>query len=183
MTPLYRAALPLLLLAGLCGIAQAQTIKPGLWESKSKMTGSPEMEAAMAQAQKQLAAMPPEQRKQMKAMMAKQGISVGAGTGETITRICMTKEMVDRKSPPPTQPGCTSTTSTFDGNKQTFAFSCPGKGSGEGVVTYRSDTEYHTAMTMKGDDPRGKGMTMKIDATSRFVSSDCGDVKPLPVPK
>jgi hypothetical protein len=176
--------LPVIAVAVAVGIAHAQSIKPGLWESKSKMTGSPEMEAAMAQAQKQLAAMPPEQRKQMEAMLAKQGMGSSQGKdGETVTRICMTKEMVDRKAPPAMQPGCTATASKFEGNKQTYGFSCPGKGAGEGVVTFRSDTEFHTAMTMTADDPRAQAMTMKIDATSRFVSSDCGDVKPLPVPK
>ena len=46
--------------------AHAQTVKPGLWEMTNKMqSGSGEMEKAMAEAQKAMADLPPEQRKMM----------------------------------------------------------------------------------------------------------------------
>ena len=43
----------------------AQTLKPGLWEITNRMQGAAgsKMDAAMAQMQKQMAAMSPEQRK------------------------------------------------------------------------------------------------------------------------
>ena len=73
------AALALVTMA-LVPQAQPRTLKPGLWEISNKMqSGSGEMEKAMAAAQKQMAAMPPEQRKMMQDMMAKQGVSLGAG--------------------------------------------------------------------------------------------------------
>ena len=79
--------------------AAAQTMKPGLWEITNKMGGSGDqgakMAAAMEQMQKQMASMPPEQRKQMEKMMAQQGMAPGAGGGMA-TRICMTKEMAAR---------------------------------------------------------------------------------------
>ncbi|MCB2028402.1 MAG: DUF3617 family protein, partial [Rhodoferax sp.] len=50
---------------------QAQNLQPGLWELTSTMhSGSGQMEKAMAEAQKQMAALPPEQRKMMQDMMA-----------------------------------------------------------------------------------------------------------------
>ena len=62
------------LLLGLAasGAAHAQTRPvPGLWEHCTEInTGSGEMGAAMAKMQEQLAAMPPEQRKQMEAPWA-----------------------------------------------------------------------------------------------------------------
>ena len=51
------------------GAALAQTTRPGLWDIQHKMGGDPEIDRAMAEMQKQLAAMPPAQRKQMEAMM------------------------------------------------------------------------------------------------------------------
>ena len=60
---LYPAAL---VVSTLAMAAQAQNMKPGLWEISQKMqTGSGEMEKAMADMQKELAAMAPEQRKMM----------------------------------------------------------------------------------------------------------------------
>jgi hypothetical protein len=172
------------LLIAPAGTALAQTIKPGLWESKSRMSGSPEMEAAMAQARMALESLPPEQRKQMEAMLAKQGVQGSLGKdGETTVRVCMTKEMAERRTLPSSDPNCTHRMGKAAGNQITFAFDCPGRGSGEGVTTIRSQTEFHTVMNMKADDPRAKGMTMKIEGTSRFVSTDCGDVKPPPMPK
>ena len=51
--------------------AFAQTTAPGLWAIQNKMGGNPELDKAMAEMQKQLAAMPPAQRKQMEAMMGR----------------------------------------------------------------------------------------------------------------
>jgi hypothetical protein len=59
-----------LLLATGAGYAAAQNMKPGLWEMSTQMKGDGQMGAAMAEAQKELANMPPEQRKMMQDMMA-----------------------------------------------------------------------------------------------------------------
>ncbi len=46
--------------------ASAQNLKPGLWEVTNKMqSGSGELEKGMAQMQREMAGMPPEQRKMM----------------------------------------------------------------------------------------------------------------------
>jgi len=58
------AAIGLLLTPG----AQAQSLKPGLWEISYKMkSASCEMEKAMADMQNEMSAMTPEQRKTMRA--------------------------------------------------------------------------------------------------------------------
>ena len=89
--------------------ASAQSLKPGLWEINNKMKNDPRMDQAMADMQKQLAGMPPEQRKQMEAMMAQRGVRMApaAGGGMTI-QMCMTKEQVERNDVP-MQNGCTMT--------------------------------------------------------------------------
>ena len=68
-------------IAAVCLPAAAQ-LKPGLWEITNKVGGNAQLDAARAQMQQQLAAMPPEQRKQMEAMMAQRGMSMpGAAAG------------------------------------------------------------------------------------------------------
>ena len=71
-----------LLLAG--QPALAQTLKPGLWEIIDKMqSGSGQIEKGIAEMQKQMAGMSPEQRKMMQDTMAKQGLVIGAAPRPT----------------------------------------------------------------------------------------------------
>src|SRR3954470_4517775 len=99
--------------------AGAQTMKPGLWEINNKMSGG-QMDQAMADMQKQLAQMPPEQRKQMEAMMAQRGVKMVPGTGGGMAmQVCMTRDMVDHNDVP-MQKGCTSTQQKKSGNRIQF---------------------------------------------------------------
>lgn len=60
------------------GWAENLKIRPGLWEhSFTIKTQSGEMEAAMTQMQKELAGMPPEQRKMIEQMMELKGVGMG----------------------------------------------------------------------------------------------------------
>ena len=89
--------------------AFAQSMLPGLWSVQSKMGGNPEMEKAMAEMQKQLASMPPAQRKQMEAMMGKNGMGVAPGGGFSL-KVCVTPEMAARAElPSQTEGSCTNT--------------------------------------------------------------------------
>eukprot|EP01036_Dinobryon_divergens_P043480 gene43480-57883_t len=82
-----------------CGLAAAQNIKPGLWEITNQMQGAPgsKADAAMAQMQKQMAAMSPEQRKMVEDMMAKKGLQIGSTPGGGMAvKVCVTPEMAAR---------------------------------------------------------------------------------------
>lgn len=61
--------------------AGAQSMKPGLWETTTRMGGSPEMDQAMARMQQQMASMPPGQRKQMQTTMDTSGKWLGDDCG------------------------------------------------------------------------------------------------------
>ena len=74
-------------------------------------TSGGQMEQGMAQMQQQLATMPPEQRKKMEEMMAKQGVKMGLPGGGMSVKVCMTKEMVERNEMPAQQGDCTTTSS------------------------------------------------------------------------
>ena len=176
----------LLALALAAGTSSAQNIKPGLWEINNKMqSANGELEAAMAQMQKQLANMPPEQRKMMEDAMAKQGVNLstsssGGGIG---VKMCMTKEMVAQNKVPMQQQGdCTHTQSPMVGNTMKISFNCSKPpSSGEGQVTYLSDTAYKMNMKLTSTQG-GKSGTMTMDANAKWLGADCGNIKPIQIP-
>ena len=163
----------------------AQSLKPGLWEINNKMqSSSGQMEKSMAETQKQMAAMPPEQRKMMQDMLAKQGMSMGPGAGGNMAvKICMTKEMAERNELPAQQGDCKTTNSPRSGNTMKMSFACTQPpSSGEGTVTFVSPEAYTMKMTMKSM-MQGKPETMTMDGGGKWLSADCGNIKPLAVPK
>jgi hypothetical protein len=139
----------------------------------------------MAQAQKQMESMPPEQRKMMQDMMAKQGVKMGTGSGGGVSlKVCMTQEMVDRNEiSGGNQNNCTHTYSQRTGNAQKFSFSCTKpSSSGEGVVTFTSAESYSMKMTSTAN-VRGAPEKMEMQSNGRWLSGDCGSVKPIRMPR
>lgn len=176
------AALTAAALAGAAFAASAQAMKPGLWEMNNKMN-NPQMDAAMAEMQKQLAAMPPDQRKQMEAAMAQRGVQMvqpGAGGGMAV-RVCITKEMAERNEVSMPKSDCKITSQSKSGATTKMAFSCPNPPTtGEGEYTMTSPESYRSKMTMK-TVVNGKTETMDMDATGKWVGADCGNIKPVQV--
>ncbi len=176
------AALLLALLLPLA--AQAQKITPGLWEYQSTMkSGNPQMEAAMARMQEQLASMSPEQRRQMEQMMGRQGVSPGAAGGPGVSvKICLTPEQAARNEMPQYQDGqCKQTGSSRSGNVIKFKIECTGprKSTGEGEFTLISDKEHKGRVLITSQ--RGDKMeTMEMQHSARWLAADCGDIKPRP---
>jgi hypothetical protein len=161
--------------------AYAQNMKPGLWEITHDMkSGSGEMEKARAQMQQQMAGMSPEQRKMMEDMMAKQGMKMGAGG--TSVKMCMTKEMAERNQVPTQQGDCKTTRQERSGNTLKVAFSCTNPpSSGEGQYTFVSPEAYTMRMTIK-TAVQGKAETMTMDGSGKWLSADCGSIKPMQPP-
>lgn len=165
--------------------AQAQSTKPGLWEMSNKMGGNAQMDSAMAQAQKQMAAMPPDQRKMMEEMMAKQGISMptaGAG-GAMVMKICITPEMAARSEMPNQNEGdCATTITSRSGSSMKAKFVCTDPPmTGEGTYTFSGDTAYTVDMKMHTTQ-KGKPETMTIQGSGKWLSSGCGAIKPIIAP-
>ena len=164
--------------------AQSQVSKAGLWEVTSKLGGSAEMDNAMTQMQQQMASMPPEQRKQVQAMMTKQGVSMSSTPGAMSSKMCLTKDMVERSQMPvQTQGDCTSTTSNKTSTGMTFKFTCASPpSSGEGQYTFMGDSAY--SMKMKMNSPQqGKPVIMTMDSSGKWLGADCGSTKPIVMPK
>jgi hypothetical protein len=128
--------------------------------------------------------MPPEQRKMMQDMMAKQGVQMGTGAGGGMTvKVCMTQEMVDRNEISSHQDGCNHTNSPRMGNTMKFSFVCTKPpSSGEGQVTFTSPEAYNMKMTTT-TTVQGRPEKMEMQNSGRWLASNCGSVKPLALPK
>lgn len=183
MRKLHHFLVTAVMVSGACGAA-AQSMRPGLWEISNKMTtSSGQLEKAMAAAQQQLASMPAGQRKMMEDMMAKQGLGMNVGAGTTAIKICMTKEMVERDEVATQQGDCKHTRSPRVGNTMKFSFVCSNPPSrGEGEATFVSPEAYRMKMTLN-TTANGKPEEMKMDATGKFLSAECGAIRPIAVPK
>jgi len=159
--------------------ATSAAMRPGLWEITSKIKpDDPQAAAAMAEAQKQMANMAPEQRKMIEAMMAKQGVGLSVnGDGVKVT-YCITKDMAERREFPTGQQGQCTNSSTPTASGMHVSFTCTNPpSSGNGQVTFQGDTAYTTTMNVT-TSARGKSESMSVNATGRWLGADCGAKTP-----
>ena len=167
--------------------AQAQKLTPGLWEHRMTMKSSdPRVAEGMARMQKDLAAMPPEQRKQMEAMMAAQGVNLGvaanAGGPAIVAQVCITPEQAARDQMQPSAEGdCKQTSQQRSGNTLRVKFECTGKrpikGDGEYVL---ESAKAHRGRTEIEAQEAGKTVLTSMTHSGRWLAADCGAVKPRP---
>jgi hypothetical protein len=177
----------IMLLACACAAlpAGAQTMKPGLWSLSNKMTSNdPQLAQAMSAMQQHMANMSPEQREQMQKMMQQNGVQLDIGAGGAVqTKMCMTREMAERKEIPVQQGDCKQTFTQQSSTRGRIAFTCTKpKVSGEGEVTADSDTSYRAHMKIKGEE-QGRNQVVDMDVTGKWLSADCGNIRPIPIPR
>jgi hypothetical protein len=178
---------PALLLACACAAlpADAQTLKPGLWSLSNTMTSSdPQISQAMSAMQQHMANMSPEQRQQMQKMMQQHGVQVDVGAGGALqTKLCMTREMAERKEFPVQQGDCRQTYTQQSATRGHIAFTCTKpKVSGEGDLVADNDTSYRARMKIRSDE-QGRNQTVDMDVTGKWLSADCGNIRPIPIPR
>jgi len=165
-------------------LAQQPHLRPGLWEhTVSVKSDNAQMNAAMEQMKQRMAAMTPEQRAAME--KATGGHAAMNPGGPMTSRVCVTKEQIARGFHPDERGHCSRTNVSTSGNVTKFDFACQsergGTVNGHGVYTELSDTAYTASTSTDMVNPK---MTMHIQSemTGRFISSDCGDVKPIEPP-
>ena len=165
-------------------LAQQPHIRPGLWEETVNVkSDNAQMNAAMEQMKQRMAAMTPEQRAAMEKAMAGRG-GVGMGGSGNAMRVCVTKEQIARGFRPEEKGHCSRSNVSTSGNVTKFDFACQserGGITGHGVYTELSDSAFTVSTAADMTSPK---MTMHIqnDMTGKFISSDCGDVKPIETP-
>ncbi|MFL6660072.1 MAG: DUF3617 domain-containing protein [Massilia sp.] len=166
--------------------ASAQSMRPGLWEITNQMSsGDNKMQEQMAMMQKQMANMPPEQRKMMEDMMSKHGTSMPVMDKDGMhIKACLTKEMVAQNEIPVQHHGnCTHTRSPVVGGSMKFSFVCTNpESSGQGTASFSSDTAYkmNVDVTTK---VQGQTRQTAMASSAKWLSGDCGNIKPVILPK
>jgi len=158
-------------LAGGAALA-GNNIKPGLWEITSQDSGA--VAAAMAQMQARLASMPPEQRAQIEAMMAKHGMSTNS-SGNMVVKACITPEMAEKGIVPIQQNGKCTATSSRSGKVVNISYTCATQppSTGQGQLTFDSETAYTLKMHAVQN-----GVPVDMSMAGRWVGADCGAIKP-----
>ena len=136
----------------------------------------PKMKAQMDEAMKAMASMPPEQRKQMEQMMAKQGLSMSLPGGPTNLRVCVSKEMASRDIVPMDRSDCTQK-SKRSGNRIDITFQCTNpKTEDDLTMIASSDMQYTMVMKSRGAKPEE---SMEMRSEGQWLSADCGAIKPM----
>ena len=171
----------ILLLASLAtGAAHAQHIKPGLWEFKQTPQLDPARQAQMAQAQKAMESMPPEQRQMIEKMMAQKGVNVSMAGGAITIKTCVTKEQAERNMAPVNHQGnCTQEIKRSGSTIQTHFVCTDPASEGDAIVTLRGNEGFTNDVTIR-HQRQGKTETTKVSGEGRWLGADCGDVKPMP---
>ena len=158
--------------------------KLGLWETTStmEMEGIPAMPAMPQIPKETLDKMPPAQRAQFEAMMKNRA---GAGAPRTTTsKSCTTKETLARGFgvPESKDAECTWKIISSSSSKAQIHVECASKAgdptSNGDIVMERIDAEHVKGnMTTKAKDD-DNAITVKMAFNSKWVSANCGDVKP-----
>lgn len=185
---LHPTAVAAMCAAAFCSApAFAQTMKPGLWESSSKTTSqNPQIAQAMAEMQKQLASMTPEQRKAMGNMAGQSGapqFDMNADGSVTI-KMCITQKMIDDSGGNylgPQDGNCTHKKSPLAGGTQSFSYACAKPpSSGQGKVSFQGGTSYSSTMTMTSS-ASGQKETMVMEGKGKWLGANCGNIKPIEI--
>lgn len=155
-------------------------MKPGLWEHSSAIKSqSGEAEKGMAELKKNMEKMPPEQRKMVEEMMARQSMSMS--DKGAIVKVCISKEQAEKLDIPQTQDSdCKQEILKRTPKSIKMKFTCKGgaTSNGEGEFTLLSPTSY-VGKTVVNTDTKGKKDRLDIDQKGKWLSADCGKIAPV----
>ena len=152
--------------------AQTPPIKPGLWEVKSE--GSVDGRKT-AQPADRLQGLSPSVRAQLEASMKEKGVAMGAGG---VNRICFARESMD-----PARWGESMSCKTEYGTRSNSSWKWHSVCSqpemtidGEAIFANPESYRIHTTTTRT---MRGEVKTSQRTVQARWLSADCGDLKPF----
>lgn len=181
------AAAAWLAAAATCPVMAQTTIAPGLWENTLTMkSGSGQIEAAAALMRDRIAAMPPEQRQRIEAMMAARGASGGlpaaaglASGRPTRVQVCITPEQAARDDLPLHDGRCKATDKQRSGNTLRVQFTCSGEhpASGSAEFTLLGDKQ-SKGMVRVDTTVAGRPEQIQVEQSGRWLGADCGNVAP-----
>lgn len=150
-------------------------VKLGLWESTvtAEMTGMPAMPQIP---EATLNKMSPEQRARVEAMMKSRG---GAVRPATTSKSCVTKETLAHAFAPPDK-SCTMKVLSSSGTTQVAHVECkPNETRMTGDVTLERIDSGHVKGNGTVKAETNPPISSKLTFEAKWLSSDCGDVKPV----
>jgi hypothetical protein len=172
--------------AAFAAAAHAQTpppIKPGLWQVRMQHEGAGA--PAMPDMSAHLKNMPPEQRRQVEAMMKERGVDMGGGPGQM--KICLSKESLDQgrwQGEQGEQGNCKTDFTQRSAKSWKWRSVCTEpKAVSEGEATFVDAEHYNVKTSMTMAMQGGASRTMQTTMNSTWLGADCGDVKPVQAPK
>lgn len=150
--------------------AQSLPVKPGLWQVQIDRESGGHTAAQQAEALKKLK---PEQRAQVEALLKQNDVQ-----GNTL-KICETKYTLDRANL--VNPASPCKTSAVRSTAQTLKAhtSCPTlHRESDDELTF-TDSEHYVTRTTTVSQVNGKASTTHSTMTAKWLSADCGSIKPL----
>jgi hypothetical protein len=148
-------------------------IKTGLWQIQTEREANGQK---LPDASDRMKDMSPERRARFEAMLKQRGVAAGGAGG---TQVCYTREMLERSPWADQQGGCKVSFSHRDASSWKWHATCQQFATeSDGEVVFQSRESY----TVKVDSVSkmgGKVRNSRITMTAKWVSADCGAVKPL----
>ena len=160
-------------------------VKPGLWEMSGSVT---RVTPLPPDAEAKIAALPPAQQAQVRAMMS--GGAGGGGKPITTTKqVCYAAQttMDSMLNQAQHSPGmqCSFTNRVQTAHGASFDISCTGQmGSAQGHTEFHAIDDEHMSSTSHmtitaSSHGSTSNTTTDITTTGKFLNADCGDVKPF----
>ena len=153
--------------------AAEEKMTPGLWEMRVR-----------TDAFKGLQNIPPAQMEELK----KRGMQLpDIKDGSMVQKVCISKEMTEQAGKPQlpgNANGCKETKITRQGNTYFMEMVCDGpalKGSGTVKASFDAKS-MQSVFDFKSSGKRGPA-TQHIETIGKWLNHDCGDVKPVALPK
>ena len=155
---------------------QVAPIKPGLWQIQMERETNGQKGPEMSERLKNV---PPELRAQVEASLKKRGIE---GSGNTV-KVCQTREMLDQSKFLNPLPDCKTTYSTRTNSSWKSHTSCSQNHmESDSEITF-SGSENYISKTTATIQSEGQTNTTHITKTAKWLSADCGDIKPISMDK
>lgn len=152
--------------------AQMAPLKPGLWQVQIDRETDGQKAPDMAERMKN---MPPERRAQMEAMLKKRGMSAAGN----VMKVCQTREMMDSNHFVNPVPNCKITYTTRTDKAWKSHTSCPQMHLESDVDIVFLNPENYIVKTVSAVQSDGQTRTSHMTNTGKWLSADCGDIKPI----
>jgi hypothetical protein len=153
--------------------ASAMDLKPGLWNIEMNIKQSGKKIDPMAEMRKAMKDMPEAQKKQMMKAMGEYGVDM---TGSQGMKQCFTKEMIEKAILGGSQEkGCKTQLTKKSSSEYITTYNCKDGTKGSGVLKIKSPKSYEAIITVQDV----KGQKHEMTQVAKFLSSNCGDVKPI----